>query len=626
MLQAIRSRAGSIVVKILFLLLILSFGVWGIGDIFRSRSPETVIATVGDQKIRAQDLDAALRPALERLRAQFGAIDLQQAKQLGFVDTVLAQMIDRMLLAQAVAKLQLEVSDGVIKAAISQNPIFADPDGKFDRFRFNQLLARNRLSEDQYVASLRREIPGADLSHAMIAGMVAPPVVSDTLYRYRNEKRVAQIVTILPDAAGDVGRPDDAALNAFYDAHRELFRAPEYRNFMVARLSPDDLAAGIEIPDDKLKQEYSERQDEFAQPEQREVWQILAPSEDNAKEALKAVEGGMDWTEAAVKIAGQDAETVDLGLMKRQEIPSILADIAFELPLNTPSAPVKSPLGWHVLRVTRIEPPKTLSFDEAKPKLAADLARQEAADRLYKIANKVDDALAGGTPIAEAAQKFDLKTTTVTGVDVGGRGADGKPVALPGSAEEILKTAFATAENQTSRAIETNDGSFFILRVEKVDASHIKPLAEVTDLAVAAWQTEKRHETIIKMASELAGAATQDHSLATAAAAKKLAVATSPPLSRNPQQDAGVSAALVGKLFGAAQGGIVTADDAAGAYVAEVTSIEKPDPAKDTDKTADSVSGELLTAMQSDVSAEFTRALRRDFPVEIRRSELDHLF
>ena len=46
MLQAIRSRAGSYVVKILFALLILTFGIWGIGDIFRNRGSDTVVATV----------------------------------------------------------------------------------------------------------------------------------------------------------------------------------------------------------------------------------------------------------------------------------------------------------------------------------------------------------------------------------------------------------------------------------------------------------------------------------------------------------------------------------------------------------------------------------------------------
>src|SRR3954470_5957170 len=79
MMQAIRGRAGSIIVKILFGLLILSFGAWGISDyLFRIRGPqETVVATVGDEQIHAAELQRTLEPAVERMRAQFGTVDMQ---------------------------------------------------------------------------------------------------------------------------------------------------------------------------------------------------------------------------------------------------------------------------------------------------------------------------------------------------------------------------------------------------------------------------------------------------------------------------------------------------------------------------------------------------------------------
>ena len=65
----------------------------------------------------------------------------------------------------------------------------------------------------------------------------------------------------------------------------------------------------------------------------------------------------------ATQIAGQNPETIELGLMKREELPQVLSDIAFELPLNKPSEPVKTPLGWHILRVVKIEPAVTQTFE-----------------------------------------------------------------------------------------------------------------------------------------------------------------------------------------------------------------------------------------------------------------------
>lgn len=625
MLQAIRSRAGSYVVKILFALLILTFGIWGIGDIFRNRGSDTIVATVGDHSIRAEELQTALRRALEQLSARFGsAIDLQQAKQLGLVDQTLAQLIDRSLIDQEVARLRLDISDDQIRNVITANPSFRGSDGRFDRSLFGAVLAANNLTEDQYVALLRRDIPRNDLLHAVTAGAVTPPPALDLLYRYRNEKRTAEIVALPIAGIADVGQPSEDELKAFYDKHPDLFRAPEYRGFTLVSLDPSEIAKDIEIPEAKLKEEYDQRQDELQIPERRDVEQILAPSEEKAKEAEAALAAGKDWREVATTIAGQDADTIELGLMRREEMPSALADVAFELPLNKPSDPVKTPLGWHILRVVKIEPPVTQTFDEAKAKLEADLARQEAVDRIYKVANKVDDALAGGATLGDAAEKFGLKTTTVEAVDVAGHDPQDKPVSLPVSASDVLKLAFATDEGQTSRVTETQDGAIFALHIDKIIPSEVKPLDEVKEKAVAAWQADRRRETAAKQAEELAAAVTPETRLAAVAATKGLKATTPPPFTRRPENDSAVPPVLVGKLFAAKPGDVVTASDATGSYVAQLDRVQRPEEVSQT--AIAGLSRELDNAQQVDLAEEFTRALRTRFPVEIHRDALDRYF
>jgi peptidyl-prolyl cis-trans isomerase D len=584
-----------------------------------------VVATVGDESIRAEDLQSALRPALERLSTRFGsAIDLQQAKKLGVIDEILEELIDRNLLDQEAARLRLVVSDDVIRGAITDNPSFRTPDGKFDRGLFNAVLAQNHMSEDQFVAVMRRDIPRSDLIQAVTLGATAPQSMVDALYRYRNEKRVADIVALPISGAGDVGQPSEADLKAFYDAHQDLFRAPEYRGFTLASLSPSDIAQGIEIPEAKLKEEFDQRQDELQVPEHREVQQILSPSEEKAKEAEAAIAAGKDWNEVATTIAGQDPETIDLGLMKREEMPQVLADIAFDLPLNKPSDPIKTPLGWHILRVVRIELAQNPTFDQAKPKLEAQLAHEEAEDRIYKVANKVDDALAGGATLDGAAAKFGLKTTVIAAADEGGHDPEGKPVTLPLPADEVLKLVFATDQGQTSRVTESPDGSIFTVLVSKVTPPAVKPLDDVKDQAIAALQTEKRRGAVAKTADELAAAVTGDIRLAAVAAEKGLKVTTSPPLPRKPGRDAGVSPALVAKLFSAKPGQVVTAADASGSYVAQLDEVQTPE-APSLTATAE-LSRELATALRTDLGDEFTQALRGRFPVHIRREVIDQLF
>ncbi len=209
MLQAIRSKAGSLIVKILFALLIVSFGVWGIGDIFRERSAaETTVASVGDINIQADELQNAVRNEMARMNSLFGGnFGAEQAKQLGLVDSVLNRIVGSDLLDLEERRLRLLVDDQVVRGAIMANPTFRNSAGVFDRNIFVNVLAANQLSEDRYVSLLRREIARGNLTGAVAGGAVAPTQLIDPLYRTRNEKRVADTVLVASDKVTDIAEP-----------------------------------------------------------------------------------------------------------------------------------------------------------------------------------------------------------------------------------------------------------------------------------------------------------------------------------------------------------------------------------------------------------------------------------
>ncbi|HEV2302917.1 MAG TPA: peptidyl-prolyl cis-trans isomerase [Stellaceae bacterium] len=624
MLQAIRTRAGSFVVKLLFGLLILSFGVWGIGDIFRDRTPETVVAKIGSKVIEAQQLESELQPALERLNAQFGGkLDRVKAKKLGIIDSLVEELVARGLIDQEAKRLDLAVSDAVVRGAIMSNPNFKAANGAFDRERFVELLAANHMNENQYVERLKRDIPAADILHAVGVGAAAPSSMVAMLYRFAGEKRTADIVSLPYSGAQGIGIPSEAQLQEFYDKHKSVFRTPAYRSFTLASLSPKDLATAIKIPEARLKEAYQDRRAEFVLPERRQVQQILAPSEKVAKAAAAALAGGQDWKDVATKVAGQAPDTIDLGLVTKKELPAPLADTVFSLPVGKPSAPVKSPLGWHILRVVKVVPPSTQGFAEAKPKLEERLALREAADRIYKLGNHVDDAIAGGMKLEAAAQKFGLKVTTVAAADIAGTDPSGKPVLLPLATEPVIKLAFAMQKGETSPVHDTGDGAVYVVRTDKVVPPRTKSLAEVRAQVISQWQADERRTVLDKEASALAKAVGPGRTLKQAAAEKGFAAATSPPLSRAPGGDPGVPAVLLAKLFAAKKGEAVSASDATGAYVAEIETITWPQADA---KAAAALTPAVEQGLKDDLSAEFSQALRVRFPVEIRHEVIDKLF
>lgn len=626
MMQAIRGRAGSIMIKILFGLLIISFGYWGIyvrSPFSQSGSQASVVATVGSQDITADQVQQVLRPTVERLQAQFGgALQPEQLKQLGVLDSVVAQLVDRSLLDQQGARLGLDVSDEVVKSTIYDNPAFRGQDGRFDRQLFDQTLAMNHLTEDQLVARLRHDIPRADLLQAITAGAGVPQPVAEALYRYRNETRVADIVSFPAASVANIGQPSDADLQKFYNAHKDGFRAPEFRGLTIASLAPADLKPGP-IPDAKLRQEYQQRQDQFATPEQREIQQILAPSEAKAKQAEAELAAGKDWKAVATGL-GQASDTVDLGLLSPKEIPHELGDVAFKLPLNQMSGPVKSPIGWHILRVVKIVPGSTQTFDQAKPKLEKQLQLEEAVDRLDKIGNEADDALAGGAALADVAKKYGLRTTSVAAIDEQGQDPAGKAVKLPVSSADILKTGFATDRGQTSRVTDTPDGAIFAVKVDKVAPPEVRPLAAVKDKATALWQAEQKRAAANKQAQTLAAAVKPDAPLSKAAAASGATVMPAVSLSRTPQPNQKTPAELVAKLFAAKPGAVVIASDDAGSYVAQLKEVQSPKSVPPA--AAQGLSDQLANEAKLDLAQQYTDALRRRFPVDIKRDALDRMF
>jgi len=624
MLQAIRSKATSFIVKILFALLILTFGVWGIGDIFRNRSTDTTVATVGGRIITIEQVATAVRSDLQRLQSVFGGtVDPAQAKQLGVVDNALQRIVGGELVNLEIDRLHLAVGDDAVRQAILANPAFRNQQGVFDRSLYQAVLANNSMSEPQFEAQLREDILRGEMTSAITEGWTPPKELTDALYRTRFERRTADTVTLPPSAAGAIPAPSEEQLDTFYKSHQDDFRTPELRSFKLALLTLDDVAAGIAVPEDKLKQEYEARKSEFDKPEERQLQQILLSDEAKAKDAEAQLAAGKDFSEIAKSVAGAEAGALDLGWVKRDDLPAPLADAAFALKAGATTEPVQTSFGWHILRLVAVKPAEQQSFDEVKQKLAQDLARDQAGDALAEAANHIDDALAGGASLADMAQKFGLKTIEIADVDSAGHDAAGKTVELPKAAADILRAAFATASGQTSELAQLGEDGYFVVAVDKVTPAAVKPLAQVHDDAVKLWQDDERGATLAKAADAIAAEVNSGRSLKDVAAQRKLTLATTKPVLRT-GGDRDPPPALVAKLFEAKQGQAVTAPDGDGMMIAQVTAIEPADPAKDA-AAVRQLARQLGQTMQSDLFSEFDQALRRQFPVEVNQTNLDRV-
>src|SRR5262245_28736238 len=380
MLSFIRSYAASWVVKILFLVLILSFAAWGIGDIFRLQRASTAVATVGNVKIGRQQLVNQFDSEVKRLQPLFNnRLDRDQARQMGLVDRALDQLVGAALLDQEADHLGVVATDSAVRHETYAQPAFQNQQGQFDRGQFMRVLATNGMSEQGYVALLREDLIERQVVEAVTAGVAAPDVLAESLYRFRNERRSMEAAILPIDASAAVPSPEGDTLMAWYEKHKDRFQAPEYRALTYVVLSADILAATIAVSDADIAAEYEQRKASLGRPETREAKQVVAADEAIARKVAKLAESGKDLAAAATE-AGAPAP-VSLGTVRKDPLPPTVADTVLTTAAGQVSQPVKSPLGWHVIQVTKVEPGSTPTLAEARDKIKHDLALGRATDK-----------------------------------------------------------------------------------------------------------------------------------------------------------------------------------------------------------------------------------------------------
>lgn len=625
MLQIIRSTAGSWVVKILFVVLIISFAVWGIGDI--TRGVQGDIAKVGDEKITPQELDREFKAEINRMRQVLGPdFNETQARQFGLVDSALERLIQRRLLALAADDAGLRIADETVAETARRFPVFQDGFGRFDVNVMREVLRRNGLTEAEFIEQIRADMAQTDMIGAVTAGAFVPRTLAESLYRFREERRRFDLVTIPNTAMPDAPAPDEAALAQYQQDNAVRYTAPEYRTVHVALLESAALAKTIEVTEQQIQEYYEAHSSDYVTAERRSLSQIVFPDRAAADAALAAVQNGKTLSDIA---RAAKLETVALEDVLRADLPAELAEPVFTAPQGAVSAPVESAFGVHVFTVTGISQGGTRDLAAVKDEVAAKVRQEKALDELYAASTRLEDALASGTPLAEAAQQAGGRVVTLTNIDNEGRDQDGNLPAegLPAAAA-ILTNAFSLPAGQTGSVTEAGSDAFYAVQVEKVTPSALRPLADVRGRVLADWQAERKAAAAAELANQVA------EKMRAGASAKEAAtgvtgawVQTTDPIRRADNRNAAIPAELLRTMFAARPESVATGASATGHVVARLTEIIPADP--QTAQAAAMIT-DLATsqteATASDLAMEYLAGLRAKYGVTINRSQIDTLY
>ena len=413
MLTALRRLASTWVAKALFVLLVVSFGIWGIGDTVRNLGRDTALARVNGQPIEMEEAQAALRREMQRLSRTVGSrFENDPRVRRAMAEQAVDGLVLDRVLRDETARLGVAVPDAVVREFVFSLPGFRGPaGGGFSRAAFESFLRENGLTERDFLSLARADIARQQVSTAVRAGAAAPSVLARRLLQWRDQQRAATVVSLPLAAAPEPAAPSEAALRRFHENNPRLFSSPEYRDAAVAVLTAEILGREVEVSDAEIAAAFEQRRGSFETPERRTVEQVLLADEAAARRVFEelSAEPEMPFADVAARAEAAGGQATQLGAVDRAGLPvPELAEAAFSLAPGSVSAPVRSPFGWHVLRVTGVEPGRSRPLEAVRDELRAALAQERAADLAFERANKVEDALAGGATLEEAAKRFGL--------------------------------------------------------------------------------------------------------------------------------------------------------------------------------------------------------------------------
>jgi peptidyl-prolyl cis-trans isomerase D len=615
---------------LLMSMLIISFAFWGIGDMLRMGGGSREVAHVGGTHIPVYGWVGGTSVPIEEVRDRFNRQieqiqqqtgqrpEPEQALRFGLHLRALEDVLQRAVIDYAMQQYGLVVGMTEVQALIARNPAFVGPTGSFDANKYRGLLQQARISEASYVADVRRQIASAQLFGTVRAEGLGPTSLRDDIFKMEAEKRVAETVYI-PDAIiVDVPKPTAEQLNSYFDANKNKFQIPEFRAFSYVLLTVDDVMAQVTVTPEQVKQEYDARQAEFGSPEKRDVDQAMADNEDKAKKIIELAKSGKSLEDAAKDVLGSADGVIKLGSVQKKDLPAgPLADGVFAAPEGIAPEPVKSPLGWHVLRINKIEAGKVTPFDEVKAKLETELKAQLAPDLLIKLVTDFDRSLSKTQSMVASAQEFNLKVRTIENVDSRGQDSSGKQVVSGPAASELVQAAFATRESSESQLLETPKGEYFVVRTDRVTPARTPALSEVEAKVVEAWQTEERRKRADAKVKEALDKANGGGDLGAIAKELGLELRTTKPVTRY-DADTGnyLTQAATQELFKLAVGKAQSVRSAEGSVIVRPKESQAADLAKDKD-AVERFGKQLDGMVANDLVAQLLAALRAKYGVTV---------
>ncbi|MAU45117.1 MAG: peptidylprolyl isomerase [Yangia sp.] len=457
------------------------------------------IGSVGDTTIETTDYARALQNEMRAVEAQTGQpVTLEQARQFGLTDQVLAQVVTNAALDEETRQLGISVGDERVAEDLRNVQAFHGPDGNFDRSAYSYALQNAGLKEAEFEDSLRQESARSILQAAVLSGTTLPDTYVNTLLGWVGETRDFTWATLDRDAlTTGLPVPTDDELQAWYDENIDQFTLPETKVITYAWLTPDMIVDTVEVDEQALRDAYEERHAEFNMPERRLVERLVFSSENEAQAAADRIASGETDFEGVVAERGLAIIDTDMGDVTRASLGEA-GDAVFGAEVGAVVGPEPSNLGPALFRVNGVLAEQVTPFEEAVPDLRDALVLDRARRVIEGMSQDLDDELAGGATLEELSQDTDMELGQIEWSETSDTGIAGY--------EAFREAAQAVQDGDYPAIDDLGDGGVFALRLDEQRDPAPAPFEDVRDEVAQLWEQDQATEALVAQAEELATA------------------------------------------------------------------------------------------------------------------------
>jgi peptidyl-prolyl cis-trans isomerase D len=523
---------------IIIIVFIFSFGMGSFSD-----RKEPVVAYVGEEAVSAREFQKAYEDAVTAMRRQNPGASAEELNTAAFKQAILNELVNTKLLLGAAQKMGVTVSPAELRAVISRIPAFQSESGAFDVAIYNNALLQNRTTPKVFEEELKdSQLIQKLQAFSIVASLVTEPEAKG-LYQWARETVRVETLAFPVKPFADQLVPTDAQLAAYYESAKDRFKEPARIRLEFLPISAAELAAADKVSGEDVRKEYEARAESFMHPAQLRTRHILlqvpesAPQEavDKALAEIKAVlaqiKAGASFEALAKKLSqdpGSAPKGGELPWFTEGEMVKPFEDAAKALKPGQISEPVRSPFGWHLIKLEATRPAGKVPFEEAATEIKKRLAEERSGERVNEILDQSMDQIAAGVKLGKIAQGLGLATQKSEMLDMQA------VQVIFGLKKEAAESLFALADGAGAKTPLSMEPARGYLLAEKIEGTPetVLPLDRVKGQVVAAVKREEGRKLAVEKAKSVLAQLLNPETQVAALAQHKAEIKTSAPLDR----------------------------------------------------------------------------------------------